>query len=546
MIRPNYFFEYLLANLDIIDQAKHNTADFCHELLTKGVRGQTEVYQALNKNSTPYPDLTYQDLAKFAKEVYAIRYQQIISSNSNLVANKDWAPDKISEKECFDMFFTEDQFTQWGFSNQSFFYPPLTEKNKNQVLAEQFLHFSPNGYPEKTKQTDSRNITKRIYFNVSPQNALNITRELAQYAADTGEKVYCKFSTSAKRSDPLLFYTNDEQLPRLLGFLDQLETVHPEYLEPADCRQPFLAPVRPYCGIADEPEDIKFYSNGKEYSKKTSFNYEMSAAIGDFLEIASSVIIDRTDFANATYVIGKDNQSVDAKQYTEYLTWLKFGKTLVKCQEKFKNANSEYAKQQQQLTEELWGQYIEARANPNHYLAKSIAETSQMLYQSIVDKNPATKTSVTIRSHLDYKKFLHSSSDQKEAQESLEKNGYWEATLNIDLNLHSELFKNFAVDQQTQQFFDTKSADNFFASNIEKYLSEHNRSSVISFLNISTVANLNEYWTAKESGIIAYAGSGIAPAEINSFSAPKIRHDIEKEAAHNNEHKSDSKAEMSK
>lgn len=532
MIRPNYFFEYLLANLDIIDETKHNVATFCSELLAQGASGTNSVYYATNKKTTPYPNLTYKDLAKFAKDVYAIRYQQIQQDypDNDLVNNPEWSPENISERDCFDMFFTNDQPTFWGFKNQSFPFLPMTEENKNDALAEQFVHFHPNGFPSKTEQADSRKITKRIYFNVSPQNALNITRELAQYASDTGEKVYCKFSTSAKRSDPILFYTNEEQLPRLLGFLDQLEAVHPEYLEPADCRQPFAAPIRPYCGLADEPEDIVVYSNNEVRTQKTSFNYEMSKALGKYLENTTNSIFENIDLKTTSFVVGKDARILNAQEYTEYLTWLNMGKTILKTQEMYKNANDSYGQTKKQLADELWGQYLEARANSKHYLANEIAKTSNTLYQGILNQKIPTVASISIHSQTDYNQLPLSNLDKWYAEKSVKDNGFWETRIDLGFNLYSELIQNLGLHGDLQATINTQNPDQFF-QNIQDYMDEGKRSSVIPFLNTSTVANFYEYWQAKERGEITYSGSGIAPAEINSPKAPHIKQAVAKEVA---------------
>ena len=488
-MKENYFFEYLLTNPEIFDKSIENAANFCKEMV---MEGKADTYNSLSKDHTMYDSLTYQDLANFAKDVYAIRYQQIARDDpqSAILSNKSWAPDKISADDCFNMFFTPKAMTQWGFSEQNEEFDEIDNSNRNTTLPSDFVHFAPNGYPYQTHDDiDHRSITKRIYFNVSPINALNITKELAQYAADTGAKVYCKFHTDSRRSDPLLFYTNEEQLPELMYFLDQLEQKHPEYLEPADCKQPFTAPVRPYCGIADEPMQAM-----------TSFNSQMSEALDEPIKTMEQLLFEDKDLYKMRFTVGKDNKVVDAEGYASYMTWLKVGQSIKQMQEQFAWAQNDYEKEALAYANELWAQYVDARSNPKSFMANEIQNASQELYESMLSGKPSRGFSITTQTAHEnpwgYNKNLYPSKFERDKQQT----GKVVEKLPVQFNLYKELIKTLNLEESINNYFTNDGFTYIFGDSMEK----NHRCPAAPFLNLETYTKMADYMTARENGEIEY------------------------------------------
>lgn len=488
-MKENYFFEYLLANPEIFDKSIENAANFCKEMV---MEGKTDTYAALTKDHTVYNSLTFQNLADFAKDIYAIRYQQIVRDDpqSAILSNKSWAPDKISADDCFNMFFTQKAMTQWGFSEQNEEFDAINNSNRNTTLPSDFVHFAPNGYPDKTHDdVDPRSITKRIYFNVSPTNALNITKELAQYAADTGAKIYCKFHTDSRRSDPLLFYTNEEQLPELMYFLDQLEQKHPEYLEPADCKQPFTAPVRPYCGIADEP-----------VQSRTSFNSQMSKALDEPIKTMEKLLFEEAELNKMRFAVGKDGKVVDAEGYASYMTWLKVGQSIKQMQENFSSAQNDYEKEAQAYANELWAQYVDARSNPKSFMANEIQNASQELYESMLSGNPSRKLSITTKTNHEnpwgQNKKWHPEMFERDKQQT----GKVVEKLPVQFNLYKELIKTLNLEDSINSYFTNDGFVYIFGDSMDKNLC----CASAPFLNKETYIKMADYMTARENGEIEY------------------------------------------
>ena len=488
-MKENYFFEYLLANPEIFDKSIESTAQFCKEMV---LEGKTNTYSALKKDNTNCNSLTYQNLANFAKDIYAIKYQQIARDDpkSAILSNASWAPDKIGADDCFNMFFTQKAMTQWGFFEQEEVFPEISNQNRNTQLPSDFVHFVPNGLPQKTTDSiDPRSITKRIYFNVSPLNALNITRELAQYASDTGAKVYCKFHTKNLRSDPLLFYTNEEQLPELMYFLDQLEQRHPEYLEPADCKQPFIAPVRPYCGIADEP-----------LQSRVSFNDRMGKALDETIKSMETLIFDDIDLNKLRFSVGKDNTIVDTEGYASYMAWLKVGQSIRKMQKRFASVQSDSEKEAQAYANELWAQYVDARSNSKSFMANEIQNASQELYESILSGNPSRYFSITTQTvHKNpwgQNKLLYPQKLENKKQTT----GKMVETFPIKFNMYKELVEILELGKGINNYFTNDGFAYIFGKNMEKY----SRCPSAPFLNLETYTKMAEYLSARERGEIEY------------------------------------------
>lgn len=502
MIKANYFFEYLIANLtdtpNIVDQTKKNIARYSQEMLRQGTTTDSEIYSSLHKTATPYQNVTYRQLAQFAKNIYTVKYQKIQRDDpeSSFLLDPAHAPENMSEFECFDFCFGNTSTIMGITSFEGL--RPIGKNNVDTALPSGFVHFYPNGHLAQTNHTDPRNITKRIFFNVSPQNALNISCELAKYAADTDAKVYCRFNPDAKNSEPLCLYTNKEQLPEMLGFLAQLEKGHPEFLQPADCKHPFYAPIKPYCSIADE-------SQSKSY-----FTAEMSKALAEFLETMKTGIWASKNLLTSTYVIGKDHAKVNAANFCRYLSWRNLGIAINDMQNAYKNSAKTDNIAQKQYADDLMRQYKAAQKDPKYYLTQQIETVSQNLLDSMVKNNPSTTAQIQVRL---YTKSFDLAEDAQKAKESYEKNGFWTDNLDLNLNLNQVLYDALNLDEELAPNFETVRSDNFFETIAQK-LENHNLSHVVPFMTTDTAALFNKYWEARQFGEVMYTGSGIRPANI--------------------------------
>lgn len=492
-MQENYFFDYLTAHPEIATQTKQNAVEFLRDMLRNG---KQDVYTALTKDKIRYQAPTNRDLAIFAKDIYTILYATNHAKYPDFYKSE---PQNMSAETCFYQSFCMN-FSPFGFQVQNEPFDELTTENESKTAESDFIHFAPNGFPETTSSdVDNRRITKRIYLNISPINSLNVAREMAQYVADTNARLYCKFSTDNSRSDPFLFYTNEEQLPELMNFLDQLEQRHPEYLRPADCKMPFYANTRQYCGIADEHSYMH-----------TSFNSNISGAFSKPLNEINKEMWQEMDLTKRTYTVENGTRELNAQNYAYYMAWLKVGQQIYQQKQRFVEPKTDTQKQLQEYYNELWIQYLDARQNPESQLAKEINEMGKGFYTSMQKDSPTTQIpqiQVYTKSNNPYN-FNAKFYPDRFAQIK-QSTGYEWNRLQINFNLHKELFDTLGCEEVLQKKLSLKNFDKNFAEDLKEF----HISPEMLFMSTETAEKFCEYQKAELKGEIEHPCTTQEPSQ---------------------------------
>ncbi len=498
-MKSNYFFEYLIKNPQVSREAKANAVNFLQDIVrngkmldivdTRSFKLKPSIYKLLRKDSTNCKSLTNEDLSLFAKDLYTTMYPQLVAKYSPEIEFE--TPETVTPELCFKLAFVRYQNLPFllGTHTQNCSIYPYEEGDLKKDASHDFIHFCPNGWPNKTNsEVDSREITKRLYFNVSPANSLNIIREMAEYMQMSPEtRFFCKFHTDKVRSDTLVLYTNEEQLPEVVHFLNQLQEHHPEYLEPADCKMPFYAPFTSYCGIADEPKYVR-----------SSFNSEFCKAITPRFHKLYSDIMSELDYKNAIYSVGK--KGYNAENFSKYTAWQKTCDKIHEMKTKYANAKTNADLQSKAYYDELWEQFLKAKTNPESQMAKDIDALGNALYKSIQSGEPLRQNIVLPT----YTKRENSHDDLKNIKKisTIEGAKYCDQ-LDLNFNFHREIFNTLGGEKLLQEKLNAENFSQIFGADLE----EHHLSPDYIFMNTETASKYDEYHRDYIRGNIDYSTS---------------------------------------
>ena len=152
---------------------------------------------------------------------------------------------------------------------------PKILKDPKMYWEDTFLHFYPFGFPNEK-------LTKRIYFNTTPEKATKIAlalfKECAKHKDDTRYKPYIKFGTKDYRNDPMLAYCSEQNFELMLKLVHKIYKEHSEWFD-GNCNLPLMYQIQNkntgkcIIGIAEEPN-----------IEKTSYNSLFTNAIQNFKE----------------------------------------------------------------------------------------------------------------------------------------------------------------------------------------------------------------------------------------------------------------------
>lgn len=265
-------FEDLTRFNTFAEQAKENLVTFARKNYLNG-----NMYNLIQDMRKPTKATTFGEMAKLCKQVYTAWYQYAVrktATNSaefeqmkNWVVKKDHAPEKLSDFDCLNMIFCGykgfEHFglirPQWLDLEELYF----DEKYKDKFFYDDFFHIKPFAQKQKT--------TKRIYLNVSLDNVPELINELMQKCLNDNEYLYTKFWSNNERNDVMLIYTNDEKLPQMMQYLDEIYAKKPKLFLNGEGDLRFTAKIRDWAGITDDPE-----------YKRSSFNAELANAFENF------------------------------------------------------------------------------------------------------------------------------------------------------------------------------------------------------------------------------------------------------------------------
>ena len=257
---------------NLAEKTKQNMVDFIRE----NCFVNKEMYELIQNVCIPKRKISNGTMAKLCKEVYTAwykntmrKFQQNTLQNSQIkhwIAQTENAPENLSEFDCFNMLLFGYKGVKFNLINlqnsgddckgEKFY---CNEDSKNKAFDfDNFCHVCPFGR-DKT--------TKRIYLNIPFQNIPTVIVELMQKCLNDEEKLYTKFYTNDGRNDLMLIYTNDEQLPKMIKYLDEIYAKTPELFLGGEGDLRFSAQIREWAGITDEPE-----------YKHTSYNSNLAPA----------------------------------------------------------------------------------------------------------------------------------------------------------------------------------------------------------------------------------------------------------------------------
>lgn len=265
-------FEDLSKFNALAEQAKEDLVAFARKNYLN-----SDMYALIQDKRKPTKATTFGEMARLCKQVYTAWYQYAVrktATNSaefeqmkNWVVQKDHAPEKLSDFDCLNMIFCGYK----GFEHFELIRPQglcleglhFDEKYKDKFFYDDFFHIKPFAQKQKT--------TKRIYLNVSLDNVPELVNELMQKCLGDDEYLYTKFWTNNERNDVMLIYTNDEKLPKMMQYLDEIYAKKPKLFLNGEGDLRFTAKIRDWAGITDNPE-----------YKRSSFNTELANAFENF------------------------------------------------------------------------------------------------------------------------------------------------------------------------------------------------------------------------------------------------------------------------
>ena len=265
-------FEDLTRFNTLAEQTKENLVTFLRKNYLKG-----SMYNLIQDRRKPTKATTFGEMARLCKQVYTAWYRYAVRETTtnlaeneqmkNWVVKKDNAPEKLSDFDCLNMIFCGYKGFEYfglirpqGLNLEGLYFD---EKYKDKFFYDDFFHIKPFAQKQKT--------TKRIYLNVSLDNVPELVNELMQKCLGDDEYLYTKFWTNNERNDVMLIYTNDEKLPKMMQYLDEIYAKKPKLFLNGEGDLRFTAKIRDWAGITDNPE-----------YKRSSFNTELANAFENF------------------------------------------------------------------------------------------------------------------------------------------------------------------------------------------------------------------------------------------------------------------------
>ncbi len=502
----NYFFEYLIKNPGLSRQVKEQTVRYLQDAVRNGKLLDSSKGQGarnlFNKDATKNAPITNRDLALFSKDIYTILYPKMLEERSGRHTK---SPDTITPEECFNLSFNADgwkleplvledpsaqpefcyNYDSWmGEFLLDKYFKPFKELNPLAPAEHALIRFNP--YDKDFNLSGSvqpQATSKYVYLNISPQNCLNVAREVAT----AHKRFVCYFNTDPESSNSFVFRTDDRQLSEVEEFLNELQTTHPEYLEPADCNLPFCAQFGQACGISDQNR-----------LRGISFEDEVSETLSAPINDLYSQIMQKLNCKSAIYSVG--NKGYNAENFSKYTAWQKTCDKIHEMKTKYANAKTNAELQSKAYYDELWEQFLKAKTNPESQMAKDIDALGNALYKSIQSGEPLRQNIILPT----YTKRENSHDDLKNIKKisTIEGAKYCDQ-LDLNFNFHREIFNTLGGEKLLQEKLNAENFSQIFGADLE----EHHLSPDYIFMNTETASKYDEYHRDYIRGNIDYSTS---------------------------------------
>ena len=417
-------YDYIVKNRNKLEKLQQNVVDFVRERVPKASRlgsySEIELIPTANRQQ-----LSEYELHNFSKELYSIFYQYIkdLSKSSTdarirnatelFRSNENLRPQKLSGKQCYDLFF---------------------ENNVFREQSKRYLHFNPPkefgfiyAYPFTAYKKED--ITRRLYLTIEYKSAPKVAIELLKRGVRDKEYIHLKFNPANDRNDTMLVYTGEQGLPKMMKYLDEIHAEHPEYFTPFG-KQPFTLPLRNVVGLADEPV----------YKDNTSFNNELSHALDDCIQDLRGQLI--------SGILSIDPKALKTVIFNSFKNEIQdmVSKNIESC----KKSTDMYSGVTLAYVKNLQAELDGAKLDKNHPLNRELNDMADKYIEDLKDGNMDT-FKMTRKSYLgpyfseNEENFdkINYQNKYKTNMEDFKKNGYRERSFFIGQDAMFDLIKHY-------------------------------------------------------------------------------------------------------
>ena len=470
--------------VDFFNSINLNTNSFANVIKKYKLWDSPNVYDKIARINAHNTDTSIKtsDLLKIYKSVYDNWYYYLENkdiSNLNPTQQKQiknflsmgkYKKENMSASDCVDFVHSGYNALLKGCGVGS----PMISQHDNYSPIEQdgtvdadFLHCFPFEY--------SGNTSCRLYLNVKPENIAELASKLLEKSRQQHRRVYFKFWTNDERSDPFLIYANYNTVEAFVDMLKEIRQENPKIFEGCQNINPFLTNIDGFIGFGEEPK-----------YKHSSFNLERSEAIQEFRKevVDEAVVQEFKNIGNYTGTIrNSQGRLLSIEDYLVYRLESSFKQTLMMRQHDIKqgkypgnfeknNTVHKYIEMENQIFEACNNELPQQVKLQIQAMAKKYREELKDGRNSRLPKIkfPTIDPELSQNYSVDY------------AKDCINRNGYIDYAIPIDINLKEKLFDVFGSEARIERVITDEA--------LAPYLKKHHVSCSHPSLNIETEAVL--------------------------------------------------------
>lgn len=456
--------------------AKNDNSDIValfKEVLPYKMEGYSGYTILTQRNVTSSKNVSVQGILNFSKQIYDLWYDYVVSLDESKfdsdVTKKAlriikmaniYKKENMNPQQCYDFIFKDYQTKFKGSGLRPMWAQSGDEPIYRGQVCPEFIHFTPF--------LRDKNLTCRLYLNLTPENAVRVGSVLASKCKKFGVKVYGKFWTEgAFRNDGFLVYTTFKNVEKVIAILEEIHREQPKLFEGAEKMNDFVCRINSFIGYGDEPE-----------YRHSSFNEERGAAIDEyFKDLFSNEYKQIGNFSGK--IRNSFGENLTLKEYLEYKFKSEFLKSVNDSYNDAVNGNFSDDCQTDERKKAILDFYKklhkEIQKSVPDYITKQFEYMADMVIERMkMGKGPVTNNIQVKTKNLD----IFPEWRQNFEIPKLQKQGYVEYGVHMDFDLKEKLFDVFGSKKKLEKQI-TK-------GNIKPYCDKHHISLLHPCLNLES------------------------------------------------------------
>ncbi len=425
------------------------------------------------RNVTPSKNISVQGVLDFSKKIYDLWYDYIVNYDekrceyeatkkalTTIKSSNIYKKENMTSQQCYEFIFKgyETRFQgsrlrpMWSQGGDG----PVYEGK----IYPDFIHFTPFLFVKKP--------TCRLYLNLTPENAAQVSVILASKCKEQRVRLYGKLWTlGSDRNDTFLVYTTFKNVEKIIAILEDIHKEKPELFEGAEKMNDFVCRINSFIGYGDEPE-----------YKHSSFNQERGDAIDEFFKDLFA-----HEFKQIGNYPGKIRrgfkEDLSLKEYLVQIFKTEFLKSVRSGYNDVVNGNFPDDCQTDERKKALLDFYVKLQRSVKKsipdYISKQFEDMADMAIERMkIGKGPVKNNIQVQTKNLD----IFPEWRQRFEAPKLQKQGYVEYGVHMDFDLEERLFDVFGSKKRLEKQI-TK-------ENIKPYCAKHHISMSHPSLNLES------------------------------------------------------------